>query len=456
MVRALDDLTDWRYEGIIYRAKSDPNYSEKLNAIYAPDVVQGNDGRFYLYYNLSGDDGFNAPISVAVCDTPVGEYEYYGVVRNQDGSVYHRTLSGDPAVINDSGVIRLYFGWALPIDKPRNKEEEELILNVMSSVFKWSKERILAEPMGIMGANTVELADDMVTITSKLHRVVPPQMDAKNTSFEGHAFFEASSIRKIDDTYYFIYSSQNYHELCYATSKYPDRDFEYRGVIISNGDVGYQGREAKDRLNFTGNNHGSIVRVKDKWYIFYHRHTNLTNFSRQACAEEIEILPDGSIPQVEITSCGLNGGPLKAEGEYSAYYACNLTNGNMPHFEVPKEAKGKTPYMTCKNGERFITDIQSGTDIGYKYFDMQNVSRISVKIRGKGEGVFQIGTTFQGNDVGTITVEPHENWKEVFAEACVPNGTAPLYFHYEGNGSIELLSIVLIKVEEEEAKSIKV
>ncbi|MBQ9843673.1 MAG: hypothetical protein IJO31_05910, partial [Oscillospiraceae bacterium] len=26
-------------------------------------------------------------------------------------------------------------------------------------------------------------------------------------------------------TYYFIYSSQQNHELCYATSKYPDRDF---------------------------------------------------------------------------------------------------------------------------------------------------------------------------------------------------------------------------------------
>lgn len=396
-----------------------------------------------MYYCLSGEDGFNAPVSVAVCDTPAGEYTYYGVVRNPDGSVYHRTLTADPAVINDNGTIRLYFGWALPIDQPRNKEEEDLILNAMISVFKWDKERILAEPLGIMGANTVELGDDMLTITSRLHRVVPPQMDAKGTSFEGHAFFEASSIRKIDDTYYFIYSSQKYHELCYATSKYPDRGFEYRGVIISNGDVGYMGREEKERLNFSGNNHGSIICINNKWYIFYHRHTHLTNYSRQACAEQIDILPDGSIRQVEMTSCGLNDGPLEAEGEYSAYYACNLTNGNMPHFEAPQDAE--LPCMIYRDGDRFIRCIEDGTYIGYKYFNIQSDVKVSIKIRGKGNGVFHIKTALMGEEVGLIPVEPCQDWTEVSCESIMPRGIFPLYLLYEGNGIIELLSICFNK-----------
>ena len=34
------------------------------------------------------------------------------------------------------------------------------------------------------------------------------------TGFEGHEFFEASSIRKVGDTYYFVYSSILMHELC--------------------------------------------------------------------------------------------------------------------------------------------------------------------------------------------------------------------------------------------------
>ena len=75
---------------------------------------------------------------------------------------------------------------------------------------------------------------------------------------------------------------------------------------------------------YGANNHGSIVQIGEDWYIFYHRHTNNTWYSRQGCAEKLQIMPDGSIPQVKITSCGLNGGPLEGKGEYPAYLACNL------------------------------------------------------------------------------------------------------------------------------------
>ena len=44
------DLSDWRCEGTIYRADQDPAYPTDRKFMYAPDVVQGNDGRFYLYY----------------------------------------------------------------------------------------------------------------------------------------------------------------------------------------------------------------------------------------------------------------------------------------------------------------------------------------------------------------------------------------------------------------------
>ena len=119
----------------------------------------------------------------------------------------------------------------------------------------------------------VELEQDMLTVKSFPKRMIPCEMDASGSGFENHAFFEASSIRKIGDTYYFIYSSSANHELCYATSKYPDREFRYGGVIISNGDIGIKGRKGKDRVAVTGNNHGSIECIHGEWYIFYHRHT---------------------------------------------------------------------------------------------------------------------------------------------------------------------------------------
>ena len=43
--------------GINYRAKEDPGYSEDSKYLYAPDVVRGNDERYYLYYALSGWKG---------------------------------------------------------------------------------------------------------------------------------------------------------------------------------------------------------------------------------------------------------------------------------------------------------------------------------------------------------------------------------------------------------------
>lgn len=61
------DLSDWRYEGVIWRKKDDPLPAPwLLKQLYAPDVVQGSDGRYYLYY-FKGNSGI---IGVAVCDTP--------------------------------------------------------------------------------------------------------------------------------------------------------------------------------------------------------------------------------------------------------------------------------------------------------------------------------------------------------------------------------------------------
>ena len=50
----VDDLTSWSSKGISYDKKEDPLITDKINQMYAPDCVKGNDGRYYLYYCLSG------------------------------------------------------------------------------------------------------------------------------------------------------------------------------------------------------------------------------------------------------------------------------------------------------------------------------------------------------------------------------------------------------------------
>lgn len=448
------DLTDWSCKGSNYSARQDPLSSATSRSyLYAPDCVRGNDGRYYLYYCLSGDKGvggYFGPVSVAVCDTPDGKYEFYGHVRFSDGSLCRRFVPFDPAVINDGGVIRLYYGTWYPFDELPSAQREKY-LPVQAQMFGKTVEEIRAEPGGVMGPVCCTLADDMLTILDGPRRILPAV--TKGTPFEsvlatdglidghqwvGHGFYEGASIRKIGDTYYFIYSSVKNHELCYATSRFPDRDFTYRGVIVSNGDVGYACRRESDRLNHTGTTHGSIENINGRWYVFYHRQTHGTDYSRQACAEPIAILPDGSIPQVEITSCGLNGGPLAGEGVYPAVICCNLTNGHMPHGG--NASFSGIPMITNCGEERFLTGLTAGTMFAYKYFDLRGTRRVFVTARGHGcvclNGV-------------SVEVDARE-WTQY--ELPVGGGARETLAFHVTKGEIEALSFRLEKDSREEKK----
>lgn len=376
----INDLSDWRYEGISYKACQDPSYP-RLKYMYAPDVVQGNDDKFYLYYAMGGDygvGGYTCPISVAVSDSPAGPFEFLGHVRYSDGTIMKKYICFDPAVLNDNGTIRLYYGTQYDYEERADFNDNNDYINTEMEMFGRSKDEILSYPDSIMGPVMVVLEDDMITVKEEAHHIIPYKV--KGTSFESHPFFEGSSMRKVNGQYYFIYSSWQNHELCYATSDYPDKDFVFGGTIVSNGDISLNGRAEQDRLNMTGTTHGSIVEINGNWYVFYHRLTHKSDYSRQACAEKITINADGHIDQVEITSCGLNAGPLIANGNYPAVIACNITNGKMPHgsntiYNAP------FPNVTNLGEERFIGEISENTLIGYKYFSFSKPTLLSIKVR---------------------------------------------------------------------------
>ena len=105
------------------------------------------------------------------------------------------------------------------------------------------------------------LDKDMLTVKKAPKIIAPGSEYSKGTSFEGHAFFEASSIRKRGDIYYFVYSSEVMHELCYATSKSPEGPFEYGGVIVSNCDMHIDTyKKADEPTAYGANNHGGMCR----------------------------------------------------------------------------------------------------------------------------------------------------------------------------------------------------
>ena len=434
----VDDLSDWRCEGVIYRAEQDPDFGERPY-MYAPDVVQGNDGKYYLYYCMSGEFGFGGyfgPISVAVCDEPAGKYEYLGYVRYPDGSPVKKYVCFDPCAFNDGGRIFIYYGTQYQGETNDVLAADEAKMADVMKRYDKSREEILSTPDNVNGPAVVELEDDMLTVKGEPRHVIPYGVD-----FGGHEFFEASSMRKVGEKYYFIYSSQLNHELCYAVSGFPDRGFKFMGTIVSNGDVGVNGVTQQTKMNMTGTTHGSIIEINGQWYVFYHRLTHKSDYSRQACAEPITIAPDGTIKQAEMTSCGLNGGPLRGEGTYPAVIACNITNGHMPHGSN-RIFTDSFPNVTNEGEERFIGEIGEGTLIGYKYFRFEELRGISLKVRGEGAS-FAVSTSPEGEPLCRIDVPASGDWTEVSAEISLPDGVYPLYLRCSG-GMADLLEISFI------------
>jgi len=434
----VDDLTDWRNEGTIYKAEQCPHRTDERQDMYAPDCVQGNDGRYYLYYCLGG---FEGPISVAVCDTPAGKFEYYGDVKHPNGQPLKKYIPFDPGLLNDNGRIYLAYGWGLGHDISQLPEEHRKGLYMQ--LFGKTPEAVEADgPLPILGAQVVELKDDMLTVKGEPNRVLDARISAPaGSELSKHTFFEAASLRKFGDFYYLIYSSHETHELCYATSKYPDREYQFRGVIISNGDIGYNGRKAEDRLAATGTNHGSLECINGEYYIFYHRNTHLSLYSRQACAEKVTMLPDGTIQQVEVTSCGLNGGALIPKGTYPAPICCNLTNLRLQHpTGMPGEVINPAPNINHEGNTRFVKDIEDNTLIGYKYFGFAGDTEISVVTRGKGQGELAVMTEL-GKPLVEINIKPSAEWTPSQTVCFTANGDLPLYFVYSGTDKIDLLQI---------------
>ena len=320
---SVDDPNTWICHGHIFQTRPDTDHASSVphtdHELYAPDVVE-KDGKYYLYTYIAGAKG-----CVSVSDKPEGPFQFLSTFEYAPEDAGDDGIYNDPGVlVDDDGRVYVYYGF-------EGSNMNELDGETMYKVLPGSLRK----------------------------RVMDDREEVPSTK----RFYEASSPRKIGDTYYLIYSARKGSRLAYATSDAPTGPFTYRGYIIDNG-IDYPG----------GNNHGSLCKVGDQWYIFYHRMTNGTMFSRRACVERVTILPDGSIPPVEMTSLGFETSltpyaPVKAE------IACVLKGGC---------------YVTEKDVFcRVITQIKDGCVIGYKYFDFgedtsTKTMELAIKVHGCG------------------------------------------------------------------------
>ena len=334
----VSDPTKWVCHGDIFRSRdghdslSDVDWTDEL--LFAPDVVERG-GKYYLYAYI-----VNAKGCVAVADRPEGPFRLLSRYKYDIPNHYDNGTFIDPGVlVDDDGRVYIYCGY--------------------------------------QGSYMCELKDNM-------YEAVPGsyKLDIIPTA-EPHRFFEACSPRRINGTYYLIYSPQRGSCLDYATSDSPTGPFAYRGTIIDNG-IDFPG----------GNDHGSVCCVNGQWYIFYHRMTNGTIMSRRGCVERIEILPDGTIPQVEMTSLGFEES-LNPYDFTQADTACVLKGGC---------------YITETSVfERPIVNVTDGCVMGWKYFDFgedfaSKTMQIRLKLRGTGSrGRVHVRLDSEdGEELGTV------------------------------------------------------
>ena len=429
----VDDLSDWRYEGVIYWKKQDPGNRLGIRSLYAPDVTQGPDGRYYLYYAFD----FLGEIGVAVCDSPAGSYTFYGKVHHKNGKVWGKK-SGEPfpfdpgVLTDDDGRVWLYSGFATKVP------------------FAASRWHDLKNDGGVV----LELESDMVTIRQE------PKLLFPRAGLPGafpHGFFEASSIRKLDGKYCFVYSGEHNHELCYAISDRPDGGFAYGGVLVDLGDLYLDGHEDESRANnYLGNTHGGLLNIGEDWYIFYHRQTDRSSYARQACAEKLKRRPDGGFYQAELTSCGLNGGPLRGEGRYEARIACNLWARGHATGRVdgakPKKRLAAHPFFTQtgkdreSDGDQYIANMRDEATAGFKYFSIEDVKCVSFELRGAASGEFQLAVTPDFETLcaaAPIRLQKGAPAQTVTVPCRIPQGTQPLYFRFIGDGACDFIAFTL-------------
>lgn len=375
----VDNLCDWRYDGIIFENKTNARgqylYPDSVgDVLYAPDVtvVTGADGKktYYLYPNVQHDLRSGL---IAKSDRPDGPFE----VCNWDPKDPNRTtgiLRFDPGVfVDDDGRVYGYWGF-------ERSYAAELDPATMCTVKPGTK-----------------VVEDMLTGRYQ----------------EGiYHFFEASSIRKIKDKYVFVYSRfapegelglpETNYTLAYCWSNSPLGPWTYGGTIIDG-----RGKEKQADGSYritatpTGNTHGSICEINGQWWVFYHRQAGTDEYSRQAMAAPIEVEvtegPDGSvkISEGEFTSEGFETAGLNPFEWHAAGIACYFVGPEPAHQEYPRviypgshteihRLSADALEKVLKEGNYYDREVNTcymvnnvaGSTVGYKYFNFDGTKGI--------------------------------------------------------------------------------
>lgn len=237
--------------------------------MWAPDCAFKND-TYYLYFPAKDkEDIFR--IGVAQSKKPGGPF-----VAQKD--YIKNSFSMDPAVfVDDDKKVYMYFGgiWGGQLEKWQ------------SGSFEKDKKAPSGDEVAL-SPKIAELNDDMISFKDSPKDVVINDESGKPivAKNEEKRFFEGAWMHKYNGMYYLSYSTGTTHLIVYATSKSPKGPFTYKGVVL-NPVKGWT-------------THHSIVKVNDKWYLFYHDSKQSgVDHKRNVKFKELTYKEDGSINTIE-------------------------------------------------------------------------------------------------------------------------------------------------------------
>ncbi|MBN2686061.1 MAG: hypothetical protein JXR40_12330 [Pontiellaceae bacterium] len=367
----VEDLTNWRDEGPIFTYE----IGGQWDTMYAPDLVEVNkkDGtREYYLYPHSRGPGREA--MVAKGTRPDGPFTPVNLTEDGRGTVRGSTMGFDPGVL---------------VDYVTNPDDQDFDIGYRVYGY-W----------GFQTSSAGEL--DQKTMYSLKPGTQAIQRFQTNffpgESADEFAFFEAASIRKIGNKYVWVYSGHSGPDygigrsnstLRYAYGDSPLGPWKSGGVLVDSRGVVLNRDGTRLQTSNSGHNtHGSIQKINDQYYVFYHRPPRGFGYARQPMVAPVKVewdeklVADGGKVVIkaydpyaedntwtakaadgneytgaEVTSEGFQIFGLDPYKYYSAGYACYLSDPGIMQDS-----------WDIWDNNMPLANVKNGNIVGFKYF----------------------------------------------------------------------------------------
>ena len=211
------------------------------NSAFAPDAIKWK-GKYYFFFPAEFQ------IGVAISEKPNGPF---------------KDALGKPLITKEavSGVLSF---------------DPHIFIDVDNTPYLYYG--------GGNGVAVAKLKENLTEIDGDIQK-----LDLKN-------YHEGIWVHKKDNLYYFTYptmikrNGEDKQLLVYSTAPTPLGPYSYKGSFFDND---------------SRNSHHSIIKIKEKWYLFYHVE-GPSPYERRVCVDYLEYKENGEIKEVIMTKSGIS------------------------------------------------------------------------------------------------------------------------------------------------------